>query len=361
MIKHIEHLEDLIFSEGIVGGMKINNYLWAIQNGTLELSRKWDGSPSIFAGWDEKGFFVSTKSFLNKTESVRYYSEQQLKESLTDNSLIYKLSMALEHLEPVIPHGLILQGDLLFIPNNPLYGPTVDYDFHNQIYSFQPNVIQYSIDGEYWQGWRFGVVWHTWIDRFGNTSHPKFGNLLTTKRVLSIDPTISDYKIDDDIVTGPEDLLLDLDKDFLEYIVNDKALTLYLKKAYNFSLKNNVDYDYDFLMQYLYVICQELIKKSNKQAGLWQERFSHLSRENDVKALINYQNTVRESKQKIINSLELNSRVKTHVIKTKDKKPIRTSHEGYVIHTDKMTLKIIDRNEFSRINFSDEYVRGWKS
>ena len=79
---HATHIEDLIFFDANFYAKKICDFVTQlIANTTVSdtryniftplVSRKIDGSPSIFAGWDNGKFFVASKSIFNKTQKSR--------------------------------------------------------------------------------------------------------------------------------------------------------------------------------------------------------------------------------------------------------------------------------------------------
>ena len=69
----MEHIEDLIFNEGVDGARQAINFLRDLRdtlagNATqkVNMTVKWDGAPAIFAGIDpsDKKFFVAKKDYL---------------------------------------------------------------------------------------------------------------------------------------------------------------------------------------------------------------------------------------------------------------------------------------------------------
>ena len=76
---HMEHLEDLIFNEGVDGTRKAINFLRDLRDmlaghgkGKVNATVKWDGAPAIFAGYDpgDGKFFVAKKGLFNKTPDM---------------------------------------------------------------------------------------------------------------------------------------------------------------------------------------------------------------------------------------------------------------------------------------------------
>ena len=76
---HLEHLEDLIFNDGLAGGKEAINYLVSFYDmlkgnakTQFNLTTKWDGAPAIFCGTDPSDgkFFVGTKGVFNKSPKL---------------------------------------------------------------------------------------------------------------------------------------------------------------------------------------------------------------------------------------------------------------------------------------------------
>lgn len=361
MINHIEHLEDLILTQGVVGGMKTLNYLWSIQHGNAQISTKWDGAPSIFAGWDEQGFFVSTKAFLSK-KSVRYYTYQQINESNLVDELKGKLIHCLHYLDRIVPRGVILQGDLLFAWPSELE----EVDGYT---TFQPNTIVYGVPSKWWkgdklQGWKIGVVWHTWIAASGDVSHPHFGKLLTDSQVLSIDPTVSRYSIDEDLTTDVRLALDKVDHDFVA-LFKDNSISQLIQRAYNARVRGGFVENFNAEDLYRWVDAElvrgamELLTERGRQARLKQadQIKAVLGQWPKMNAVLNFQEAVRTAKRKAINSLNDHSRVATWV-KTDDGL-VPTAHEGYVVFGHNESVKLVDRQQFSHFNFNANYIKGW--
>jgi len=76
---HMEHVEDLIFNEGVVGARKAIKFLSDLRDMLAGRSKsaitstvKWDGAPAVFAGIDPRDgkFFVAKKGVFNKEPKV---------------------------------------------------------------------------------------------------------------------------------------------------------------------------------------------------------------------------------------------------------------------------------------------------
>ena len=75
---HMEHLEDNILNGGVDGTRQTINFLRALRDmlsgnskSSMNVSVKWDGAPSIFAGTDPSDgkFFVAKKGIFNKKKA----------------------------------------------------------------------------------------------------------------------------------------------------------------------------------------------------------------------------------------------------------------------------------------------------
>lgn len=340
MINHITHLEDLVLTHGSLGAMKIQNILWSIQNGSAHMMTKWDGAPSIFAGWDDHGFFVSTKSYLNKTP-ITYHSLVEINDSKMDDGLKDKMMFCLTYLEDVVPKGVVLQGDLMFCGNSAKK--------IGNIVRFHPNTIIYDMPSHWFkESWELGVVWHSWISKDGDISHPAFGRLLTTDKVFSIDPTLKYFGIEKDIVSNVKEKFNRLDMEYIDKISKSKA-SLILQRWYNHNLRNGFINLEDF--------CDQKFPNDTEERSLFfYKQGGYLPKLN---SLITFQDSIRVAKQTIINSLESHSKVKCSV--KNDDGLVPTAHEGYVVFGQSETLKIVDRAQFSRYNFDPNIHKGWNT
>ena len=116
---HLEHLEDEIINNGTKGAKTSIEFLKSIKkmlqggSGGSTVSVKWDGAPAVFCGINpENGkFFVGTKSIFNVTPKINYTNSDIDKNH--GGALASKLKTALKYLPSLGIKG-VLQGDLLF-------------------------------------------------------------------------------------------------------------------------------------------------------------------------------------------------------------------------------------------------------
>lgn len=140
---HITHLEDNVFDgeDGINRAIQFVGPIFDTLDGTgNNISMKWDGSPAVIFGTDPSNgkFFVSTKSIFNKVPLVAY-SEKDIDKIFISEGLGVKLKEVFKYLKKTNPSG-IYQGDILFTKNKKK--ETID---GKQYITFTPNTITYAI------------------------------------------------------------------------------------------------------------------------------------------------------------------------------------------------------------------------
>ena len=143
---HLEHLEDEIINNGTKGATTAINFLKSVKQmlqggkGGSTVTVKWDGAPAIFCGINpENGkFFVGTKSIFNKSPKINYTNSDIGRNH--GGQLADKLKVALRYLPKLGIKG-ILQGDLLFTSDDK---KTAVVDGKKSII-FTPNTITYAV------------------------------------------------------------------------------------------------------------------------------------------------------------------------------------------------------------------------
>ena len=164
---HLEHLEDDIINRGARGGDNAIKFLKSIRNmlagssgGKVNMSVKWDGAPAIVCGTNpENGkFFVGTKSVFNVKPKINYTSGDIM--SNHSGPVADKLQVCLRELKKLRIRG-IYQGDLLFTNDTKIQ----NIDGQSMI-TFTPNTITYATPvnstlGKKIRRARMGIVFHT--------------------------------------------------------------------------------------------------------------------------------------------------------------------------------------------------------
>jgi hypothetical protein len=165
---HLEHLEDEIFNRGSAGANEAMNFIDSLvtmlqgnSNRKMNVTVKWDGAPSLFAGINpENGkFFVATKSLFNKTPKINYTNADI--DANHGGGLADKLKIALKYLPKLGITG-VLQGDMLFTSDD-VKTETID---GQSMYTFTPNTITYAVPvdsklGSQISSANMGIVFHT--------------------------------------------------------------------------------------------------------------------------------------------------------------------------------------------------------
>lgn len=166
---HLEHLEDDIFNQGSAGATNAVRFLESLRDmlttgkggNNTKVTVKWDGAPAIICGTDpETGlFFVGNKSVFNKTNPKICYSYADI-DFHYDGALNGILKACLDQLSKLPIQGVI-QGDLLYTKK-----PTVIAMRARPCYHFKPNTITYVIPkhselGQKVAASKLGIVFHT--------------------------------------------------------------------------------------------------------------------------------------------------------------------------------------------------------
>ena len=182
---HLEHLEDNILNGGSEGGKEAVAFLRSLgkmldQGGAdARVTVKWDGAPAIICGTnpDNGRFFVGTKSVFNKVDPKIVYSEEDVDRMYSPGQLAQKLKDSYKYLSQLsIPN--VVQGDLLFTDDK--YEATIGGD---TCIAFQPNTIVYAVPkdtdiGQKIQEAKLGIVFHTsYSGRSLDTMTASFGNI----------------------------------------------------------------------------------------------------------------------------------------------------------------------------------------
>ena len=182
---HLEHLEDNILNGGSEGGREAVAFLRSLgkmldQGGAdTRVTVKWDGALAIICGTnpDNGRFFVGTKSEFNKVDPKIIYSEEDVDRMYSPGQLAQKLKDSYKYLSQLsIPN--VVQGDLLFTDDK--YEANIGGD---TCIAFQPNTIVYAVPkdtdiGQKIEDAKLGIVFHTsYSGRSLDTMTASFGNI----------------------------------------------------------------------------------------------------------------------------------------------------------------------------------------
>lgn len=395
---HLEHLEDMIFNEGFLGAQKALTYLEGLRRmfdegeGTAtKVTVKWDGAPAIVCGVDpEDGkFFVGTKSVFAKTEPklcktgadiVKYYGEQE--------GLASKLTMALKYLSK-IGIGGVLQGDLMFTQGD-LGTANID---NEEVLTFTPNTITYAVPvnsalGKRIAAAKIGIIFHTeYTGPSLSQMQANFGvsvaGLVPNRAVWFDDATYKDF-------TGIASLtprennaisrtigqaaltLKKINQQKFNVILGNPEFNAYIKPFVNSMVRGGeqVGDPTTFLSKFIafYKGKQEaeIAKlKSGPESAAAQNRIKKIEQNeqfiadnsNTLLGILAIYKRVIEAKLMILQKMQRIESIGTF-IKTEDGYKV-TAPEGFVaIGHDGGAIKLVDRLEFSKQNFSA--TKNWK-
>ena len=166
---HLEHLEDNIFNKGHQGAKDAIDYLYSLHEmlegnttAPISMTTKWDGAPAIIAGKDPQTgkFFVGTKGVFARNPKMNF-TVDDIKRNHPAEGLQKKLITALDSLKG-LTWNTVAQGDMLFSKE--------DLEMTNiggeDVIAFKPNTIVYTVPAKSELAGQIssadmGIVWHT--------------------------------------------------------------------------------------------------------------------------------------------------------------------------------------------------------
>ena len=166
---HLEHIEDIIITDGFEGGKAVVEYfrgllltLKGTSSEAIQVSVKWDGAPAVVCGVnpDNGRFFVGTKSVFTQSPKINYTKRDIANNHGTDD-LGQKLLKCLVHIKKLNMRG-VYQGDLLFTDED-ITRRNIDGKPH---LTFTPNTITYAVPeqgnlGKQIDRAKVGIIFHT--------------------------------------------------------------------------------------------------------------------------------------------------------------------------------------------------------
>ena len=391
---HLEHLEDEIINNGTKGAKTAIEFLKSIKQmlqggkGGSSISVKWDGAPAIFCGTNpENGkFFVATKSLFNVTPKINY-TNADIKRNHS-GALADKLIEALKYFPKLGIKG-ILQGDLLFTSSDKRV-ETVD---GQESITFTPNTITYavavnSVVGKTIQRSKIGVVWHTsYSGKTMESLSAKFGvNAQALKRSRNVWSTDATFKDTSGNVTftalearkfqGVLNMAAGSIKKASNYlnqmqkVTHKEAPSSILKEFLNSYIRGgekiqNTRKIVDFFEKYYVARLDKKI--ASVRTPVAKQRWEKVKKDgvleyNKYKRLLYFviasYITLQTAKEQVLRKLERAENIGTF-LRTPNGYKV-TAPEGFVAidHVGK-ALKLVDRMEFSRANFTAN--KNWTS
>lgn len=396
--KHLEHLEDELINFGYNGYVAskdlIENFLNELggrPTGKITVTTKWDGAPAVVCGIDpeSKKFFVGTKSVFNKKEPKINFTEDDIDKNHGDvPDLAKKLKYCLEYFPELKIKG-VLQGDLLFT-NEDIQLKTIDGE---KYYTATLNTLTYSWPtdsklGKKVKASKIGVVFHTYYSGTGpvNTLNAGFGvekfKLKSTRNVFLASSSVENISEKSGLTKAEERILKSViaiaernstvAKPFIEMIAHEatKQFTLgyTMKRFTNTYIKDGqrISNVSTFISKFSDTFKKSLIEKieslkTEKSKNEYRDKLASglqflEKNEKAFKAFIVIYNSFTNAKN-LINK-KLAGLSDTKVFLRKGDNFVVTKPEGFVVIVDGKAVKIVDRLEFSRANFTLE--KSWK-
>lgn len=394
---HMEHLEDSVLNFGVKGARDAINYLQSLRDmlsgstgSPINATVKWDGAPAIFAGIDPRDgkFFVAKKGIFNKSPKV-YKTNEEIDGDFGSNDLGTKFKIALSELPKLGIKGVI-QGDFLY-SNDTLGTEVIDGE---KLVTFHPNTIVYTVPynselGRKIRTSKIGIVWHTrYVGDSFESMKAEFGKdisttLNQTKGVWHTDATYKDVSgsatMTEKETTAITRLLSQAGKTFrginaktLNAIADNEEIKTRIKTHFNTKVRdgqkitnprNHVRGLVNYVIQYYDKQIES--KKTEKGKAPWIEKkkkmmqFFGSSNTKDLVKIFILMNLIIDAKEMIIRKMDKASNIGTFLKKANGYEV--TSPEGYVaINNDGNSVKLVNRMEFSRANFSDDVIKGWQ-
>ena len=395
---HLEHIEDLVFNEGVSGTRNAILFLRSVRDmlsgsstKRINITTKWDGAPAIFAGIDpEDGqFFVAKKGLFNKNPQM-FKSLADIKTSGMSAELQSKFNTSYTEFKKLGIKSGVYQGDLMFTKED-LSKEKIDGVSY---ITFQPNTIVYAVPAtsslaKKIRKSKIGIVWHTTYT--GDTIESmtsSFGQSIVSKMrsVSSVWMDDATYKDVSGTATFTAEetanltsILSQAGKIFqrlpaaaLNDIAGEEEFLIRLKAFNNSKVRQGT------LITNERKHVSELIKHFkdyyNKQAGTRKSDKGKQAQLDKMKKLMSYFDKHSGDLVKIYQIVTLLTTAKGMIVDKLNKAGsmptflrtkngfTTTSQEGYVAidHMKGGAVKLVDRMEFSRANFSPEVIKGWQ-
>lgn len=388
---HLEHLEDNIFNKGYAGAKEAVDYLYSLHEmlegntkSPISMTTKWDGAPAVVAGKDPATgkFFVGTKSVFSSKPKINF-TDKDIEENHPNEGLQDKLKTALRYLR-ALNWNTVAQGDMLFSKED-LQTAEIDGE---EVLLFKPNTIVYAVPtnsnlAQEISSAEIGIVWHT--EYVGGPTladtQAKFGfnsnGLGNSKNVWHRDATIKDLsgtvsltkEESQDVmsaITSANSYLKNIEPNTFKWLEQGNEL---IGKDFLQQLKAHVNnniragafdeptkFAQGFVQKYIDYMQKKIdgYKTQAKQDEMTEKLVQGVKfiKENVPQIVSVYDLYLKliEAKVKIVKKLETIRQLPT--FKETENGYEVTGEEGFVA-VDRIgnALKLVDRLEFSRLNF----------
>jgi hypothetical protein len=373
-LTHLEHAEDHVINAGARGYEHARDTLHASHDALLgndthaSVSTKYDGSPSIvFGHHPETGkFFVASKSAFNKTPKINY-SEKDIDDNHGHApGLAQKLKTALTHLPKSSPKKGVFQGDIMHSGVAGEDNPHGDVAIHDGQAHFTPNTITYSTkkEGEAAQvaKSKIGVAVHT------SYNGPSFEQMKATYNsgskgfkkhsdVHLLDVTNPGSSIDPERSKGFAEHMVEAEKYHQRLVGGDgysagerhtDHLKTYINKTVRTGEKPSVGGFKQHLTDFHTKAAEKFKTAARKQQAQQDLSDAHEhvdAHHSHMENLLNVHRHLQAAKDHLVHAFSANPNYDHHVGGK------RVKPEGHVVVINNRPTKLVDRAEFSRLNF----------
>ena len=380
--KHQEHPEDDAirshehFKHAVSALRAVHHALKTGNSGDTHISTKQDGAPAVVYGHHPKTgkFFVATKhSAYGSTPRLATTHAEVDQHFGHSPGLAQKMHAALEHLPKIAPKKGVFQGDFMHDSSE------MKHDDHEV--SFKPNTIRYHLgrntpEGKKAVKAKIGFSTHTKIDgdpdrpetlqasplrsTTGFRSHPDVhhisaqtslgsGGHVTEKESKQVEHHLKQAeKINKDLHPNHHDIVNRHAEHISTYInqtvrTGERPTTQGLRKHIQTRMQKEVDK-----------------MKTAKGKAAKTERMNaalahHDTHEEHFGKALEIHHHVQQAKNILVSGLNRATKNANPMRQTIDNK--ETDPEGHVVHHEGKTIKMVNRQEFSRANFAP---KDWK-
>ena len=387
-LKHLEHIEDEMLNYGVEGcdaavsAMKEMLRMLGKKPSSGYMQTKWDGAPAVICGEHPYTgrFFVGTKSVFNKENPKICFFDDDV-DAFYDGDLAVKLKASLKYFKELGISGVV-QGDLMFTAKDKKF-ETIEGE---ELITFRPNTITYGspVDSDMGKAIakaEIGVVFHTHYSGESLAEmQAKAGADVESDIdgcvVINNDTPMTDVSVDPQTIKKFEANVTVIDQmcrksgKFLDHLVDnmdtkgDKKFHVasYLKQFFNAEIKasRSITDPKKALKQLGEFYHEKMGKEVNKMKSVQKqaERRKMLydglayleDNEQEFHAMFNLYRKIQENKTIVIEALDNLESFRTFVRTDKGYKV--TAPEGYVLHHNGDMIKLVNRIEFSYINFT---------
>ena len=387
----MEHLEDEMWNGGSAGvdnaldfARGVAEMLSGNSNSSVNITTKWDGAPAIVCGInpENKKFFVGTKSVFNKATPKINYTNSDI-DNNHSGELATKLKIALQYLSKI---GIknVIQGDFMFSSSD-LGSMKVDGKSH---ITFTPNTITYAVEdgsstAKEISNAKIGIVFHTEykgrkMSDMKASFNPNVKRLKKNKNVWFRDADFKDES-GSSTLTGSEydSVMKDIESaegkmgskvtEIIDEVMSNKSIISFIKTYTNSQIRGGSSkVDTNGVIGHIKEKFETAISKLKTDSGKERKRAAMdelvkylKSIETELDAAFELYGLINYIKIKLVRKLEKIMGIGTFV-RTDDGFKA-TAPEGFVA-VDKISskaLKLVDRLEFSRSNFT--VAKNWVS